>query len=150
MNPKIPLKERLAQLMPDIAEAMRRKHFHSFLTEKVEEKGRLWGEKRSEAEVERIVRENEAVLKRDGVDEGGFAELPDWRKAVLHQRRTAAGQRGGRQKQASEEARAAKMKAREAKKRKRTKPDLEFHGEEATLDALAHPSPRTLTRTLLH
>ena len=136
-KPNISLDLRLEQLLPNLSRDWRNKRFHDYLADQCRNQPRYapWDEAQNECSTRAV----EAEYKREGVPVGSFADLPEWAESHKRKARSAAGRKGAAQKLENAAA------AREAKKRKRTKPELVSVGGEAALDALAHPRTKKTT-----
>jgi hypothetical protein len=116
---RIPLDERLIQLMPRLSPSMRKKNFHTFLVARSQSVSRYRGtEFKSEGfntpeESERIARENEAILKKEGVLPHEFGNFPQWREAHIRTVRSKAGKAGASETHAN----GARPKRRKSAKR---------------------------------
>jgi len=134
---RIPLEERLAQLMPKIEPAMRKKNFHSFFVERLRERNQASGQNPTEEEREAIARELETSMKKEGVLPTAFEDFPKWYQDRNRMKKSKAGQLGAKQMHANKAKReAAKKTAKEAKKRKPRVPHNMVHPDEATLDSM--------------
>ena len=130
------LKERLAQLLPNMSAARRKKALHGFLISEKRRFAAFGRITRTDGDIEQEVMEYLIALKKESLCGGEFQGLPEWHHKEVSRRRAEAGKRGGDKKESNKRARAR------AKKRQQTKPEFTYVGDMNALDAIANPNPK--------